>query len=91
MQPFVYIYRKSQKDCMSQKIAIASFEARAQTYPYAELLHLDLHMQAQCTYAIFGTQFPPPIWVLDHYAHQYVLGHSKAVLHSNTFPQATCI
>ena len=42
---------------MSQKIAIACFEARTQTYSYAEFLHIHLQMQAGCTYAVFGVQF----------------------------------
>ena len=36
MQTSTLGYRKSQKDCVSQKIAIASFESLAQTFSYAE-------------------------------------------------------
>ena len=52
-------YRISRKDCVSQKIAIACFEACTQTFSYTEYLHIRLQMQARCTYAIFGTQFNP--------------------------------
>ena len=41
---------------MSENIVIASFEVHAQFFSYT-ILHVDLQMQAQCTYAIFAIQF----------------------------------